>query len=160
MTIDVEASGFGRGSYPIEIGIAIDDQSSRCFLIKPLPDWTHWDPTAERVHGISRRILEAVGRPAVEVACDLNEVLAGQTVFSDGWSFDISWVGHLYDALDIVQAFRIETVTSLFSPGDYELWNETKARVTAELGLSRHRASSDAMIVQQTLSRLNALDQR
>ena len=52
--IDLEASGFGRGSYPIEVGLCLGDSSSHCFLVRPEEDWQHWDPEAEKVHGISR----------------------------------------------------------------------------------------------------------
>jgi hypothetical protein len=39
--LDVEASGFGAGSYPIEIGYISGDGSSYCTLIRPAPTWTH-----------------------------------------------------------------------------------------------------------------------
>ncbi len=35
--IDVEASGFGAGSYPIEVGVAFPDGRSWCCLIRPEP---------------------------------------------------------------------------------------------------------------------------
>ena len=52
--IDVEASGFGRGSYPIEVGFALEDREVQSYLIKPALGWDHWDPKAELIHGISR----------------------------------------------------------------------------------------------------------
>jgi hypothetical protein len=85
LIIDVEASGFGSGSYPIEIGLALDDGHKYCALILPEPDWTDWDPEAERIHRIPRDILEAYGRPARAVAETLNELLASRTVYTDGW---------------------------------------------------------------------------
>lgn len=33
--IDVEASGFGGESYPIEVGVALDDDTKYCALIQP-----------------------------------------------------------------------------------------------------------------------------
>ena len=48
LIIDVEASGFGGASYPIEIGVALDDGHKYCALILPEPEWTHWDAAAER----------------------------------------------------------------------------------------------------------------
>ena len=50
--MDIEASGFGRSSYPIEVGYVLGDGSSFCTLIRPLPSWTHWDASAESVHHI------------------------------------------------------------------------------------------------------------
>ena len=52
--IDVEASGFGNGSYPIEVGVALDDDTKFCSLIHPAPEWDHWDDEAEKVHRIAR----------------------------------------------------------------------------------------------------------
>lgn len=53
--LDVEASGFGRGSYPIEIGLAFPDGTSVAYLLRPEPDWVHWDEGAEQVHGLPGR---------------------------------------------------------------------------------------------------------
>ena len=47
--LDMEASGFGRHSYPIEVGFVLGDGQSWCTLIRPAADWTHWDPAAERL---------------------------------------------------------------------------------------------------------------
>jgi hypothetical protein len=41
LIIDVEASGFGGTSYPIEIGVALDYGHKYCTLIHPEPGWTH-----------------------------------------------------------------------------------------------------------------------
>ena len=57
--IDLEASGFGRGSYPIEVGFALENREIYSFLIKPEADWTHWSEEAEEIHGISREQLDA-----------------------------------------------------------------------------------------------------
>jgi hypothetical protein len=35
--IDVEASGFGRGSYPIEVGFVLPDGEAVCTLVRPRP---------------------------------------------------------------------------------------------------------------------------
>ena len=88
--LDVEASGFGRNSYPIEVGFVLPNGHSFCCLIYPEPEWTHWDPQAETVHHISRTLLLKRGLPAIEVARLLNAQLIGQTVYSDGWANDYS----------------------------------------------------------------------
>ena len=74
--IDVEASGFGKGSYPIEVGFVLPDGRGDCMLIRPGPQWRHWDVAAERLHHISRALLEERGRPARDVAERLNAQLA------------------------------------------------------------------------------------
>ncbi|WDP84202.1 MAG: hypothetical protein HUN05_02695 [Desulfobacter sp.] len=55
--VDVEASGFGSQSYPIEIGLALGPDTRYCSLIIPSPQWTHWDKAAEKTHAISRDLL-------------------------------------------------------------------------------------------------------
>jgi hypothetical protein len=154
--IDIEASGFGRGSYPIEIGVVLPDGMPHCFLIAREGDWTAWDPQAETLHGISREVLEHKGRPVREVAGRLNQLLKGETVYSDAWGFDTSWLGKLYDAAQLPQAFRLAAINELFDAVHYERWTETKTRVSEELDLPRHRASGDALILRETLSRILA----
>ncbi len=41
--IDIEASGFGRGSYPIEVGFITADGKTGCSLIKPEAQWKSWN---------------------------------------------------------------------------------------------------------------------
>ncbi|MEN9630469.1 MAG: hypothetical protein RJA10_3697, partial [Pseudomonadota bacterium] len=79
--LDIEASGFGRHSYPIEVGYVRSDGHARCTLIRPPPHWTHWDPGAEQVHHIKRDLLLQHGRAADEVARMLNHDLGGLTVY-------------------------------------------------------------------------------
>lgn len=151
IVIDVEASGFGRGSYPIEIGIALADATRHCFLITPARDWRHWDPTAEAVHGISRDLLLRHGRPLDEVAWHLNQLLRRRTAYSDAWSFDMSWLGKLYDAANMQQTFRIADLAELIDDRQRAMWHDTKRMVSDTLGLQRHRASGDARVLQETL---------
>ena len=82
--LDIEASGFGRGSFPIEIGFVLPDGESFCTLIRPAPGWTHWDPAAERLHRISQATARSHGRDAREVSLLLNERLHGLTLYCDG----------------------------------------------------------------------------
>jgi hypothetical protein len=154
--IDIEASGFGRGSYPIEIGVVLPDGTPHCFLIARETGWTSWDPAAEALHGISPQQLDECGQPAPAVARRLNELLAGQTVYCDAWGFDVSWLGKLYDAVNQPQRFRLAAISELFDQTHYERWNAVKAQVVQELDLHRHRASGDARILQETLRRVRA----
>jgi hypothetical protein len=154
--IDVEASGFGVGSYPIEIGIALGDRTTHCYLIKPEPEWVHWDVAAESLHGISREVLMERGRVPREVAECLNRLLVGQTVYSDAWSYDSSWVGKLYDKAELMQGFKVEALTRILSEQQLGVWEPTRKRVVEELALQRHRASSDAMLIQAVFERTSA----
>lgn len=154
--IDIEASGFGRDSYPIEVGVILPDRQCFCHIIRPADHWTFWDKSAEAVHGIPRQLLLDKGRPPREVADKLNRLLQGKTVYTDAWSHDVSWIGKLYELTGLPQLFRLESLRSLISEQQVRFWHPTKEQVIAELHLARHRASTDAMILQETYRRTHA----
>jgi len=152
--IDLEASGFGRGSYPIEVGFVTSDQALGCCLIKPIAQWTHWTEEAERLHGINRSLLNEKGKEILWVAQWLNENLRGITVYSDAWATDMSWLGKLFDEAEIPQAFKMESILNLLNEEEKEQWTPLYHQVICETDLQRHRASTDAMNIQQTYLRL------
>jgi len=148
--IDVEASGFGSQSYPIEVGIVLSDGKRFCSLITPAPDWTHWDPEAERVHKVSREKLNIHGKPLQYVAHTLNSLLSGLTLYSDGWVVDKPWLIRLFECAGIEMAFTISPLEIILSEQQMTLWHQTKDSVILNAGLERHRASNDAWIIQET----------
>jgi hypothetical protein len=157
--LDIEASGFGRHSYPIEVGYVLPDGMAHCTLIQPAPAWTHWDGAAERVHGISRPVLLAHGRPLLEVACRLNRDLAGRTVYCDGWAHDYAWLAALFEAADLSAAFKLESVNALLDEKALSCLDAARHRAYAALaakGLQRHRASGDARALQQAIQFVTA----
>ncbi len=154
--LDVEASGFGRGSYPIEVGFVEPSGTVFCSLIQPEPDWQHWDPSAELVHGISREILQRHGKPPAWVAAQINERLAGQTVYCDAWAHDYSWLARLFDCADMMPAFHLQDLRCLLSEAEAACWHQLREQVREELQLDRHRASADARVLQTALLRLRA----
>lgn len=152
--LDVEASGFGRNSYPIEIGFVLPNGHAFCTLIRPEAHWTHWDAQAEATHHISRALILQRGVAVPEVARAINAQLAGQTVYSDGWVNDYSWIGALFDAADMSPAFKLENLRALLDDAQADQWHAIKAQVSSERGTQRHRASADARLLQLTLLRL------
>lgn len=151
--LDIEASGFGRRSYPIEVGYVLPDGQARCTLIRPPEHWTHWDPGAELVHHISRETLLRHGRPAGEVARLLNTDLAGLTVYCDGWAHDYPWLATLFDEAGLCPGFRLESVRMLLDESRLALLPDLQRRALQELGVVRHRASNDARALQLAISR-------
>lgn len=149
--IDIEASGFGRGSYPIEVGFVLPDGQTYCTLIRPESDWQHWDDEAEQVHGVDRTVLQVHGKPVSEVCAQINARLAGQDVYSDGWSSDYSWLGRLFDAAECAPRFRLRDLRELLGHCEQTHWHATRDAVEARLQLRRHRASTDARVLQETL---------
>lgn len=154
--LDVEASGFGRGSYPVEVGYVLEDGASQCMLVRPEPGWDHWSPAAERLHRIRRSDLLEYGLPAVEVADELNHHLCGRTLYSDAWGHDYSWLARLYDAAGRAPTFRLESLQALLTDSEIARWQELKEQVAIVLGLPRHRACADARLLQATFGRLRA----
>jgi len=157
--IDVEASGLGPRSYPIEVGLITSTGTMFCTLIVPPEEWARldavaWDPQAESVHGITRSILTTYGKPLAEVARELNRVAGGMTLFSDAWGNDYAWLARLFDAADLSMHFQVESSRKLLTEDEAARWGAAKQEVIAELKLTRHRASSDAKILQRTLLRL------
>ena len=148
--IDVEASGFGPHSYPIEVGVALEPERKFCSLIAPEPGWTHWDGSAEKVHRVPRDVLETHGKPAVDVANSLNDLLGNATVYSDGWVVDQPWIIRLYSCARVRQQFSVSPLEMILSEAEMAVWHAVKDEVIRELALTRHRASFDAMIVQET----------
>lgn len=148
--IDIEASGFGKKSYPIEVGYVLGNGDMFCTLILPASGWDRWDKSAEEVHGITRQILLDVGSPITEIAQTLNQKLSGETLYSDAWGNDSSWLGALFDEANLPMKFRLDSIRSILTEDQAVHWHETKDRVIESISLKRHRASSDAAILQKT----------
>jgi hypothetical protein len=152
--LDIEASGFGRGSYPIEIGFVLPDGTAYCSLILPDRSWTHWDGDAERVHGISRSLLQRHGRSTVEVATELNHRLAGRAVYCNNWAHDYAWLARLFESSDTSPNFQLRHLRELLSENAAERFDDACAIVARNLQLRRHRASSDARVLQLSLAKV------
>lgn len=155
--IDVEASGFGRGSYPIEIGLALEHGDTMQLLVRPEPDWVHWEAEAAALHGIDRDHLLEAGTDVREVARILNDRLAGETVYSNAWGHDVTWIALLFDAADTLQAFRIEALETLVGEDMREAWLAAREKTLASMAGQPHRADVDALNLQTTYLRMKGL---
>jgi len=150
LIMDIEASGFGPDSYPIEVGLALGDGSRFCSLITPADNWTHWDDSAQGVHHISRGMLKRHGRHVHQVAAELNNMLEGQTVYSDGWVVDKPWLLRLFHAAGLEMKFQLSPIEVIMTEPQILLWDEMKLKLTREADIPRHRASNDAWLIQET----------
>lgn len=148
--IDIEASGFGSHSYPIEIGVVRHDGERFCRLIKPFEDWRHWQTEAQSVHCISRDLIETHGINGLQVCVELNAFLRNQTAYSDGWAVDSSWLNTLFARANIAKAFELSSIEMILTEHQMASWHHTKSKVVDKLNVARHRASNDALIIQQT----------
>ena len=152
--IDIEASGFGKDSYPIEVGYVREDGVAWCTLVQPQADWTHWDTAAAAVHHIDRSTLLHRGLGAHAVASRLNHDLGARTVYCDGWAHDYPWLARLFDAAGLVPRFRLESVNRLLGDAGLALLDPLRAEAFVALDIRRHRASSDARALQWAVGRL------
>ncbi len=154
--LDIEASGFGPGSYPIEIGFVTGDGKAWCSLVRPESDWQHWDEKAAAMHGITRSNIEQHGRSVVDIAAALNERLRGQTVYSDAWAHDYAWLNRIYESAERSPSFKLDNLRALLDEQQAAHWHEVKVRLLGTLGSPRHRASADARLLQQTFLAVQA----
>lgn len=130
------------------------DGALHVWLIKPLEDWTHWQESAEKVHGITRQQLLEEGQHPRQVADELNEILAGKTVFSDGWGVDRTWLALLFYEANVLQGFKLDSIYSLLGESELEHWNEQRDEVLQLTGMVPHRAGTDALVIQKTFIHL------
>lgn len=149
--IDIEASGLGSHSYPIEIGLMLANGQQYQALLLPLADWTYWDAEAERIHGISRERLLAEGKSIQQVCQEVNNLCAGQTLYSDCWVYDNVWLNSLYARAGVVQSFTCSPIESLLNERQCQRYVMCKSAVQQHLGLRQHRALNDAKIIQKAL---------
>jgi hypothetical protein len=155
--IDVEASGFGAGSYPIEIAFACSQDAIESYLVCPAPSWTHWSDDAERLHGLSRERLLSEGKPADFIAQWLNSTLNGRTLYSDAWHYDFSWIHRLFSEVGALPEFKMASIEELLTQEQSKLWAICKADVAASLQLTQHRAANDVRLLLATFEAVSQL---
>ena len=169
--VDLEASSLLPGSWPVEIGWAVDGGGVESHLIRPVPAWRDWDPKSEAVHGLSRDHLWGHGEPVDAVARRAVEVLSGQevAVFSDAASWDQVWLDRLLSEAALPCDINIHPAVNIYqaelrrllqlAPPTHLRWHEQVVRAlevesnqilqdvyAAELTRqrARHRAGPDA----------------
>lgn len=143
--LDVEASGLGARSWPVEVGWAFDGGAPTAMLVRPRPEWSSdaWDPKAQALHGLDRERLEREGQDAREVCLAMNEALADAEVYSDAPDWDGFWLFRLFSAAGVRQRFSILDYGRMMRPlvaGE----SEALFRRVARLAPRRHRAGDDA----------------
>lgn len=148
--IDIEASGFGSRSYPIEIGVAKPGGERYCALIEPQPEWDHWSDSAQAVHGITRKLIETRGKKPRDICLELNQFLGDITAYSDAWTHDCPWLNRLFFAGRINASFHLSPIEMIATEAQLLLWDQTKKLLEKRLDIKRHRASGDAYLIQQT----------
>lgn len=160
MTIDFEASCLpchGR-SFPIEVGIAYNDGTTRAWIIRPHPDWEGWDWTdeAEALHGLTRAQLDREGLAVSVVTVELAHAMAGYRVIADS-HLDGEWLAILFKAARVpapIQIGHIEEIVDRFAAGPDEI--KRAMAVLAAQPFARHRAGDDARWLALFIGQLEA----
>jgi hypothetical protein len=156
--IDIEASAL-RNGYPIELGWAFADRSRRqvvseAVLLDPSGTvWlaSHaWDPTAERLHGITRENLAAGGISPRMVVDRFESALAGaRELYSDSVDMDGPWLKMIYAGASAACTITLKPAQSLIvrtadlvRMGDLD-FTAAEAEARKRAG-PRHRAAPDS----------------
>lgn len=148
--IDIEASGLEEESYPIEIAWNNASGVITSHLIKPLPEWSHWNQEAEKAHGISRELLESEGIAPAEMCRLLRQDLHGRRLYSDATLLEKMWLNRLFQSVEDRDCpFLILGITKIppIHEACYErgLYDRLKNQATEEMGMA-HRAAADVQI--------------
>jgi hypothetical protein len=158
VVIDVEASGFGVNSYPIEIAIAhVDGRFSHSFLINPetATAWHHWDKEAELIHGIQRSTLIDEGISVTEAVERLNSWLSDYQVVSDNSRFDQDWLDEIFREANDVAYFRVDSLQEESGSELVQIMHKLNKTETR-----KHRALDDVLqIIHEIKQSLIELEQ-
>ena len=152
--LDVEASGLGSSSFPIEVGVVLSDGTEYQATLKPAPDWQHWSKEAEDMHGLTREYLEANGQCIRKVCSELNTLCRNETLYTDCWVYDLPWILKLFEQAGMYPAFKCMPIESVLTEQQISHWVNHKSRVAASFNVRPHRALNDARIIAKTLKKL------
>ncbi|WP_428036348.1 hypothetical protein [Amphritea sp.] len=146
--LDLEASGLGPYSYPIEVAWKGTEEVSDSFLINPdsVPEWTFWDEYAEELHNICRSELREHGISALSACLRLNDALEGRDVLSDAWEFDHFWLTRLFKAAGQKMAFRLVSLREVLSAEEL-----IQYQFVCKAQLRQHRAMDDVDHILQAI---------
>ncbi len=147
--IDLEASGLGPASWPIEVGWCFPDEEPEALLIKPADDWADeaWDHNAEALHGLSQQKLRKNGFGIEEVCQRLNAALGKKEVYSDAPDWDGFWLYRLFSAAGAKQGFDLRDFGELLRSFPPEKVSAAISAAT-QTAPHRHRAREDVLHMQ------------
>ena len=138
---------FEARNFPVEIGLMRSDGEAFCSLVKPELDWKA-APDVENVRDIGPGAALRDGAPVSTIAAALNSHLSGTTVYSEHPDLHRAWLSIVFKAADMQMEFDVESLDSLLSASQKDIWSATTRRVAQMLSFTRKRASADARILQ------------
>ncbi|WP_067735247.1 3'-5' exonuclease [Novosphingobium naphthalenivorans] len=156
--IDFEASclpEYGR-SFPIEVAVARMDGRNHAWLIRPAKAWEYWDwsEEAEKLHGISRELLDCEGLPPAQVVAEMAEFVHDCQVYADA-DLDEYWLEVLCQAAGTKLPFPVRYLGELMKRRGYTRPQVVAALEEAKRQLPKeHLAREDAKRLALTLKLL------
>jgi hypothetical protein len=118
--VDLEASGFSAGSYPISVAWNDDQGTIERLLIDPsgVASWgeADWSAQAESVHGLDRERLRKNGWPPDYVVERLIASVPSGELYSDAPEFDERWLDRLFTVVGIPRPFTVRHADDLLLP--------------------------------------------
>lgn len=150
--IDVESSGLGKESYPIEYGSCGLDLNPSSFLIKRRHDFrlSDWSTSSQNLHNITLEDLEGFGIDADGAVGRIRLDLApGFIGLSDNPAHDGQWLSRLssdFEAVDLypVNLFLRQARIAALERQGYERLSQATVRVQ-ERYPHVHRAGPDSL---------------
>lgn len=164
VVLDIEASGLGENSFPIEIAWQGPIVKPQSFLIRPDPNWDleSWDERAEQLHGIPLRQVLAEGVATRTIVEQLCRDCAGRTILSDGLAFDQVRLNQLCAAARWQGSIRLTDLFLWLGQCHRETGTPSREAISAFVrGLDNHSQSHRALDdVQRILELLKAVSQK
>ncbi|WP_111496603.1 MULTISPECIES: hypothetical protein [Marinobacter] len=108
--LDIEFVDTEELCFPTAIAWSLADGSMKTVVIEPDDSWL---PDEPEMLDVDLRYLQEQGVPLFELARELNEDLADQTVFVDGLDPDEGLVDLLFDAIRQPVPFELATIDNL-----------------------------------------------
>lgn len=156
--IDFEASSLADKSFPIEVAWVFEDGRNRSTLLHPADGWTDWSAAAEKIHGISRKQLEADGAPVSAIAKEMVDTLIGHELYASAPSWDGKWLSVLLRAAGLPRhALRLSKSDDAFISAARDILGPvassediaalvSKIIAETEPSMPAHRALADALL--------------
>jgi hypothetical protein len=152
--IGIEATGPQSCSHPIEIAVVTTDNRRYEALIRPVPEWSHWDNETQQRHGISRQRLVLEGTDIRLVCSRLNDLCWRQTLYCDAWAHYSRWLQVLFAAAGMPMKFSCLPLDNLLTEVELQHWTERRLRCHQALHLPPYRAMNDALTIAVTVDQL------
>ncbi|MEM8935920.1 MAG: hypothetical protein AAGC77_05890 [Pseudomonadota bacterium] len=155
--LDLEASGLGAWSWPIEVGWCFLDGEPETHLLRPAPQWSmgSWDQNAQALHKITIEDLQQRGESLESVCKRLNAVLQNARVYSDAPDWDGFWLYRLFEAGGVRQQFEVEDFGGFFT-GIARRDIEGLIRTAQDVAPHTHRAGDDALHMREIFRLIGA----